>query len=113
MKNERGMLQETIDKLEHKIRYTKTLTKEKREELTGLVRELRTELTELEKSEKEQAESIADFAHAAARESLRAKQDEQLLHLSAQGLKSSIRKFEVSHPNLTRVIQSICLAFGV
>ncbi len=107
------MLQETIKKLEHLIETSNNMVPERREELIKLVSELKQELAELEKHEKEHAQSIAHFAKLTAHESLRDEKDEELIQISAKGLRTSVRKFEASHPNLTRVIQSICVAFGV
>ena len=107
------MLQDTINKLEKIIAESKHLTPERQQELEALVKELHTELAELEKTQKEQANSIAEHAERLAQESLHEEQDEERLAVSVGGLKAAIREFEASHPNLTRIINSICVAFEV
>ena len=107
------MTNDSLDKMEQIIDNAQHISDEKKTELHQLAHELRDELLELEKTEKQHAQSIAGFSQQATHESLREDQDEELLNISVKGMKSSVRKFEVTHPELTRVIQQICAAFGV
>ncbi|MCH9769678.1 MAG: hypothetical protein K0U12_02250 [Gammaproteobacteria bacterium] len=107
------MLKEDLARLEQLIKEAKNLEPQRRQELQQLAKELRAELETLAKTERNQAQSISSYAKLAAHESLREDQDNELHELSTTGLKASIRKLEASHPDLTRIIQQICLAFGV
>lgn len=100
------MIEDTLHKLEQRLESSENLTPESRQALQNLVSELRREIATLEDSER--AESIAGFTDNSTREALRTEKDEDLLDLSLQGLKSSTREFEVSHPSLTSVVNSIC-----
>lgn len=107
------MLQETMNRIENLLRASKDLSDAQKRELLALMKQLHAELSELEKVEREQAHSIAYFTKVMTHEFLRTKPDKELLAVAMQGVKTSIRKFEATHPNLTRIIQSICLTFGV
>lgn len=107
------MLQDDLNKLEKLIKESKSLSAERRAELQQLARQLRSELELLEKTQRDQAQSISSYAKLAAHETLRNERDDQLHVHALEGLKTSIRRFEATHPALTRVIQQICVAFGV
>jgi transposase len=100
------MIEDTLHKLEHRLETSDNLTPDNRAALQELVKELRQEIDTLDDNER--AESIAGFTESSTREALRIEQDEDLLDLSLQGLKSSTREFEVSHPGLTTVVNAIC-----
>jgi len=100
------MIEDTLNKLERRLRSAQNLSPEHRASLEKLVRELRTEIAELDDDER--AESIAGFTESSAREALRSERDDDLLDLSLQGLEKSTREFEASHPRLTSVVNHIC-----
>jgi len=100
------MVEDTLKKLEQRLASSESLSDEARDSLRSLVEELRAEIEQIEDSE--QAESIAAFTESSAREALRSAQDEDLLELSMQGLRSSTRSFEASHPKLVTVVNGIC-----
>lgn len=107
------MLNHTIEKIKRILVHADHLNAAEKKELMEQLTVLQTELTELAKTEKEHADSIANFAHALTHESLRAHKNQELVDLSGQGLKISVRKFEVTHPRLTEIVQRICTMFGV
>jgi len=107
------MLQDTLNKIENMIEQSDKLTPEKKHELEKLAAQLRNELADLEKTNQEHAHSIAGFAKLTTHEALRQQRDEKLLQHAYGGLQESVREFEASHPDLTRVLQQICAAFGV
>jgi peptidoglycan hydrolase CwlO-like protein len=98
------MLDDKIKKIKSAIETDDTLSKEKREELLRLSDELGKELTSLEKTHEKKSHKIAEQAQKTVDES-------SPEHLS--NLKEVIEEFEVSHPNLTRIIQTLCAQFGV
>ena len=107
------MLHDTLNRLEKIIKNSDKLSVAKKQELEKLAVELRKELAKLEKTDREHAHSIAGFTKLTAHEALRQQRDEKLLQHAYGGLQESIRKFEATHPNLTRVLQQICASFGV
>ena len=107
------MLKDTLKRMRAIIDQKGDLSADKKKELHDLSEQLHRELGQVEKVSKEKAESIAGFAQVVTHESLRENKSEELHHHSVQGLKVSAREFEVTHPGLMRVIQSICNAFGV
>lgn len=102
------MIEETIDRIEERVRRSGALDDGRRSELLGLLSTLRTEMKPLVASQREQAESIAGFTHVSAHEATRRDRDPRLLKLSLQGLASSVERFEISHPKLTQTVNSIC-----
>lgn len=105
------MIKDTLQKINHIVSSSDKLSQQQKQELTELTQQLEAELAKL--SNDDQAQSIANFTKATAHESQRQHTDPELLDISAEGLKTSARQFEASHPGLTRVIQAICNAFGV
>jgi hypothetical protein len=101
------MIEETIGKIEARIQGTETLKEERRRELLQLLGTLKSEVAELSKTHGEQAESIAGFTEASAREATRVEQNPELLKLSLDGLGSSVSGFEESHPRLVRIVNAI------
>lgn len=102
------MIQDTLGKIEEKIQKASAMKEENREQLLSLVDTLKTEVGELSKTEEEDAETITGFTRVSTHEATREKQDPDLLKLSLEGLSSSVKKFEVTHPKLTDVVNSIC-----
>ena len=98
------MLDDKFKKIKSVIDSDKALSDEKRQSLLQLSDELHTELNQLEKTHKKKAHKIAEDAHKVVHESSSE---------STTGLQDAIQEFEVSHPNLTRIIQTLCAQFGV
>ena len=103
------MIDETLKKIETSIA---KVPDEKREELKDLVCQLKEEINNLSKTHKDGAESIAGFTHVTTHEATREDGDPQLLKLSLDGLKTSARKFEASHPKLAEAVNSISNALA-
>ena len=98
------MLDDKFKQIKSKIESDDTLSVEKREKLLKISDELHAELDKLEKTDKQKAHKIAEHAQKTV-----AKDPSQ----SETGLKDAIQEFEVSHPNLTRIVQALCAQFGV
>jgi hypothetical protein len=101
------MLDDTLAKLEKSVLSSKTIDSNQRDELLSLVSTLRTEVTSLARTHEDHAQSIAGFAQITAHEATRANKDDRLLKLSLDGLASSVERFEVSHPRLVTIVNSI------
>ena len=101
------MIGDTIGKIETTIQEAENISEDRRRELLGLLGTLKTEVSELSKTHGEEAQSIAGFAQVSAHEATRAEPNPRLLKLSLEGLRSSVREVEKSHPRLVRVVDSI------
>ena len=102
------MFQNTIDKIEERLRKTESLNEENKSEVLNLLSTLKVEIADLSKTHNEQAESIARFVDLSTHEATRQEKNPELLKLSIEGLGSSVRGFESSHPSLVNVVSDIC-----
>src|SRR5436309_2822118 len=103
-----NMIDDTISKIEAKLKDSGTLTEEAKRELAGLLRTLKNEITALSKTDADQAQSIAGFAQTSAHEAIREEKNPELLKLSLEGLAASVEGFEGSHPSLVQLVNRIC-----
>lgn len=101
------MIENTIGKIEDRIRGAETIRDERRQELLQLLGTLKSEVAELSKTHGEQAQSIAGFTEVSTHEATRAERNPELLELSLQGLGSSVSEFEESHPRLVQIVNAI------
>ena len=106
------MIRETIAQIEARIQSAKSLNATKKKELLDLVSALRAEISEFSRTHPEQTQSITGFAEVSIHEAVREKKNPQLLSLSLQGLSTSVRGFEGSHPKLVGTVNSICLSLS-
>jgi len=103
------MIEDTLAKIEARLKKTGVLTKEQRTELLGLLSTLKTEIGEFSKTHSEQAQSITTFTQASTHEATRQERDPQLLRLSLEGLSASVQGFETSHPKLVEIVNALSL----
>jgi phage I-like protein len=101
------MIEDTLGKIEARIRGADAIKEERRRELLQLLGTLKSEVEELSKTHEEQAQSIAGFTELSTHEATRAEQDPELLKLSLEGRGSSVRGFEESHPRLVQIVNAI------
>lgn len=101
------MIDDTITKIEHQLNSAKAIKPERRKELMELLQTLKTEVSALSNTHGEEVASIARFTEVSAHEATRRTQDPELLDLSLEGLRSSARSFEESHPKLVQIVNSI------
>ena len=101
------MIEETIQKIEARIQGAEAIKDERRQELLQLLGTLKSEVADLSTTHGEQAQSIAGFTELSTHEATRAEQNPQLLNLSLQGLASSVKGFEGSHPRLVQIVNAI------
>ena len=102
------MIKDRLDKIEERLKQSKTVTENDKVELLNLLTTLRTEIASLSKTHHEQAESIAGFAELSTREATRKEKSPVLFNLSIEGLSSSVHEFEISHPDLVEIINRFC-----
>lgn len=103
------MLKDTLSKIEAATTRLEKLDGAEKKELAALLQKLKTEVGGLPPELLEKANSMANFAQAAAHETARSDGDDQLKALSIEGLSRSVRSFEASHPVLVDTVNDICL----
>jgi hypothetical protein len=106
------MIDETLGKIEQRISRLDSLDPARKKELAELFETLRTEILQLSVTHAEQAESITRFAELSAHEATRGRVNPQLHDLSMQGLSASVEGFEVTHPRLVEIVNSICVVLS-
>lgn len=104
------MLRETITRIETQLKGNNSLDAEKKQELLSLVEELKKEASDLAETQYEDARSIASFTETSVHEATRGERNEELLSHSLTGMKLSVRRFEVSHPELVQLVNAISRA---
>jgi len=102
------MIRDRLDKIEERLKQSKTVKESEKAELLNLLTTLRTEIADLSQTHYEHAESIAGFAELSAHEATRSEKSPELFNLSIEGLTSSVQGFEVSHPKLVGIINTFC-----
>ena len=106
------MIQDHLDRIEERLKQSKSVKEGDKSELFTLLTTLKTEIDEFSRTHHEQAESITGFAEASAREATRSEKNPTLLNLSIKGLASSVQGFETSHPKLVDLINTLCTMFS-
>jgi len=101
------MIEDTIGKIEARIQGAEAVKEERRQELLQLLATLKSEVADLSKTHEEQAQSIAGFTEISTHEAIRMEQNPELLKLSLEGLGSSVRELEESHPRLVQIVNAI------
>ena len=105
------MLDDTLKKIETIITNSR-MHEDKKQELQGLMSDLKGELGDLANTHEPHAQSIAGFAKLSSHEATREPPQEELVNLSMAGLKLSAEEFETTHPQLARTINAICIALS-
>ena len=102
------MIEETLKKIESRIRDAEAISGKGKSELLTLVSTLKSEITNLSKTRAEHAESITGFIDRSTHEATRREKNPELLRLSLAGLEESVKGFEASHPKLVAQINYVC-----
>lgn len=102
------MIKNTIEKIESAIQKISSIDHKKKKELVSLLSALKAEIKELSKTHTEEAQSIAGFTEVASHEATRKEKKPDLTTLSLEGLSSSVKGFETSHPSLVKTVNDIC-----
>jgi hypothetical protein len=100
-------MQDTISKIEERIRGAGALKEENRMELLRLLGELKAQINALSQTHQDQARSIAGYTEISAHEATRASKNSALLKHSVLGLETSVSEMEVSHPQLAAVVNRL------
>ena len=102
------MIQDTISKIEERLRGAESVNDGNRAELLKLLATLKAEVSDLSETDAEQAQSIAGFTAVSTHEAIREERNPELVEISLKGLSSSVQGFEESHPKLVQAVNSIC-----
>lgn len=102
------MIQQTISQIEERIRQAGTMNEVQKADLLKLLGELKSEMNTLASTHADDARSIAGFTDLSTHEATRGTRKPELVEQSVQGLASSVRGFEESHPRLVQLVNSIC-----
>ena len=87
------MIDETLDRLEERIRASQRTSDDAKQDLLALVGKLRTELADIAESHEDAARSLADHAAAAAEG-------------AESGVEESVLEFETAHPRIVGLVRS-------
>lgn len=102
------MIQDTIGKIEERIRQAEAIKGENKAELLNLLGALKSEVAGLSETHADEARSIAGFTDISTHEAMRESKNQELTELSLKGLSSSVQGFEDSHPKLVQLVNTIC-----
>lgn len=100
-------MQDTISKIEERIRGAGALQEKNRAELLDLLGQLKSQIQTLSQTNQEQAQSIAGYTEISAHEATREEKNPRLLQHSIGGLKKSVEELEGSHPQLSGVVNRL------
>ncbi|MEA3306183.1 MAG: DUF4404 family protein [Elusimicrobiota bacterium] len=103
------MLKDTLKRIEDITQKIETQSPKNKEELVRLLEKLKAEIGNIGDDKVDDAKSVAHFAEAAFHEAGRDKKVTELQDLSRGGLEHSVKSFEVSHPQLVKVVNEICV----
>ena len=104
------MAQNTIEKIEEKIRTNKSLSESDKTQLLNLLATLKPEMEKFSNVQAEHAERVAGFIERSTHEALRQQKNPTLLKLAIDGLSASVKGFEASHPQLVENVNTIALS---
>ena len=106
------MIKRTISEIKIRIQKASSIKEENKSELLSLLSTLKSEIEELSKTHVDHAKSITGFTDISTHEATRENRNPELLKLSIEGLSSSVKGFETSHPKLAEIVNSICLTLS-
>jgi hypothetical protein len=103
------MIDETIARIEARLKSAEALSEESRKELQALLSTLKAELLALSQHDADQARTIAGYVELSTHEATREQKQPRLLEHAIDGLKTSVYGLEAKHPRLTELANSIGL----
>lgn len=102
------MIQDRIAKIEATLSSSPNIPAETRHELLTLLGELKAEVTPFAATHDAEAQSITAAVEQATREGQKPEESSQAL----EGLASSVRDFEASHPRLVQIVDRLALTLS-
>jgi hypothetical protein len=101
------MIETTLSQLETRVKSAGSISEEQKTELLKLLSTLKSEVLQLSQTKAEHAESISGFIERSTHEATRSEKNPSLLQHAIEGLRMSVKEFEVSHPKLVEDINYI------
>lgn len=106
------MIEDTIARIRLRVANSRGLEEGRKRELEALLERLSAEVSRLDESRRDDIDSVRLFTEASAHEAMRDRQDPERLAHALNGLRSSVRQFEVSHPRLAKAVNAICVTLA-
>lgn len=107
-----NMIQDRIAKIEATLSNSPNIPAETREELLTLLAELKAEVGPLAATHGAEAESITDMTGAAVESATSNEHQPEQKAEALEGLASSVRDFEASHPRLVEIVDRLALTLS-
>ncbi len=101
------MIDETIRRIEDRIRGSGQVDENRRKELLDLVARLRGEVRQLSETNQQAAHDITARAEDSVREVTEGERNEESLKRVLDQLNEEVERFGVSHPTLAGIVNSI------
>jgi len=101
------MIDETIQRIEARLRSAEAMPESTREELLHLLATLKSEVARLPPGKAEQARNIALAADRSTEQALDADRDPEAYRGTLDNFSGSVREFEESHPKLVQIVNNI------
>ena len=101
------MIDETISKLEQRLKNSAAISELNRQELLQLLSTLKTEVSELSKTHADEAQKILGYTQASTQEATHPEKNSERLDLHLQDLAKSVDGLEASHPKLVQLVNRI------
>jgi hypothetical protein len=100
------MIDQTISRLKDSIENASNLDSKKKAELLGLIEQMKNEMDQV--TALDEKGSIANFAYSSTYEAMKESGDKNLLDISLAGLNETVRKYEITHPELVKAVNAVC-----
>src|ERR1041384_3494388 len=101
------MIDETIQRIEARLRSTEAMPDTTRTELLNLLATLKAEVLQLPPGKAAQAQQIAMAADASTEQAFAENRDPEAYRGTLDDLAGSVREFEDSHPRLVQIVNNI------
>ncbi len=101
------MIEETISKLEARLKGSTSIPEQNRQELLNLLATLKTEAAELSKTHAAEAQRIVGYTQTSTHEATSRQVNPERLQVQLKNLSDSVDGFENSHPQLVQIVNRI------
>lgn len=101
------MIDETITRIERRLRSAETMPDSTRAELLSLLATLKAEVAQLPPGKAQEAENIALAADRSTEQALAENRDPEVYRGTLDNFAGSVREFEESHPKLVQIVNNI------
>jgi len=106
------MIQDRIAQIEATLSNAPNIPMETRQELLKLLADLKTEVTPFATTHGAEAQSITQLTDTAVQRATSEQQRSEETAEALEGLASSVRDFEASHPKLVQIVDRLALTLS-